>query len=103
MLLSYLFYFAFILPFCCINQKSLNIYLLVFVAFSLSKVTCQHLLLLVGFDTLTYRKHYDRSPIIVGHQETFSVAVAGECSVIGKEIFTLCCCFYFVVATLSPY
>ena len=27
------------------------------------------LLLLVGFDTLTYRKDYDRSPILVGHQE----------------------------------
>src|SRR5664279_3943415 len=29
--------------------------------------TCQHLLLLVGFDTLTYRKDYDRSPTLVGH------------------------------------
>ena len=27
------------------------------------------LLLLIGFDTLTYRKDYDRSPILVGHQE----------------------------------
>ena len=26
------------------------------------------LLLLVGFDTLTYRKDHDRSPILVGHQ-----------------------------------
>ena len=26
------------------------------------------LLLLVGFDTLTYRKDYDRSPTLVGHQ-----------------------------------
>ena len=26
------------------------------------------LLLLVGFNTLTYRKDYDRSPILVGHQ-----------------------------------
>src|SRR5664279_73433 len=32
--------------------------------------TCQHLLLLVGFDTLTYRKDYDRSPTLVGHQTT---------------------------------
>ena len=31
--------------------------------------TAYHFLLLpVGFDTLTYRKHYDRSPILVGHQ-----------------------------------
>src|SRR3990170_8626865 len=30
--------------------------------------TARHfLLLLVGFDTLTYRKDYDRSPILVGH------------------------------------
>ena len=36
---------------------------------TLLKSTCQHLLLLVGFDTLTSRKDYDRSPILVGHQE----------------------------------
>ena len=31
------------------------------------KTACHFLLLLVGFDTLTYRKDYDRSPILVGH------------------------------------
>jgi hypothetical protein len=35
---------------------------------SLIKTTHQHLLLLVGFDTLIYRKYYDTPPIIVGHQ-----------------------------------
>jgi hypothetical protein len=35
---------------------------------SLIKTTCQHLLLLVGFDTLIYRKNYDTPPILVGHQ-----------------------------------
>jgi hypothetical protein len=35
---------------------------------SLIKTTCQHLLLLVGFDTLIYRKYYDTPPILVGHQ-----------------------------------
>jgi hypothetical protein len=35
---------------------------------SLIKTTCQHLLLLVGFDTLIFRKYYDTPPIIVGHQ-----------------------------------
>jgi hypothetical protein len=35
---------------------------------SLIIITCQHLLLLVGFDTLIYRKYYDTSPILVGHQ-----------------------------------
>ena len=33
LLLSYPFYFACLLPFCCLNQKPLNIYLLVFAAF----------------------------------------------------------------------
>src|SRR4051812_87144 len=55
LLLSYLVYFACLLPFCCLNQKPLNIYLLVFATLSLSSVTCQYLLLLVGFDTLIYR------------------------------------------------
>jgi hypothetical protein len=35
---------------------------------SLIKITCQHLLLLVVFDTLIYRKYYDTPPILVGHQ-----------------------------------
>jgi hypothetical protein len=35
---------------------------------SLIKITHQHLLLLVGFDTLIYRKYYDTPPILVGHQ-----------------------------------
>jgi hypothetical protein len=34
---------------------------------SLIKTTRQHLLLLVGFDTLIYRKYYDTPPILVGH------------------------------------
>jgi hypothetical protein len=34
---------------------------------SLIKTTCQHLLLLVGFDTLIYRKYYDTPLILVGH------------------------------------
>ena len=37
---------------------------------TLLKTTRHFLLLLVGFDTLTYRKDYDRSPILVGHQIT---------------------------------
>jgi hypothetical protein len=34
---------------------------------SLIKTTHQHLLLLVGFDTLIYRKYYDTPPILVVH------------------------------------
>jgi hypothetical protein len=37
---------------------------------SLIKTTHQHLLLLVGFDTLIYRKYYDTPPILVGHHST---------------------------------
>jgi hypothetical protein len=35
----------------------------------LVKTAHQHLLLLVGFDTLIYRKYYDTPPILVGHQK----------------------------------
>ena len=38
---------------------------------TLLKTTCHFLLLLIGFHTLTYRKDYDRSPILVGHQDFF--------------------------------
>jgi hypothetical protein len=40
---------------------------------SLIKTACQHLLLLVGFDTLIYQKYYDTPPILVGHQDYFLV------------------------------
>jgi hypothetical protein len=36
---------------------------------SLIKTAHQHLLLLVGFDTLIYRKYYDTPPILVGHKK----------------------------------
>ena len=36
---------------------------------TLLKTACHFLVLLVGFDTLTYRKNYNRSPILVGHQK----------------------------------
>ena len=36
---------------------------------TLLKTAYHFLLLLVGFDTLTYRKDYDRSLILVGHQD----------------------------------
>ena len=34
----------------------------------LAETAYHFLLLLVGFDTLTYRKDYDKSPTLVGHQ-----------------------------------
>src|SRR4051812_17092800 len=80
-------------------------------SFSLSKVTCQYLLLLVGFDTLTYRKHYDRSPTLVAHEETFLAPLPASVALLvsedGKETFILCvlflfccCCFQCLWTTL---
>ena len=45
---------------------------------TLLKTACHFLLLLVGFDTLTYRKDYDRSPILVGHQHSFLAPLPGS-------------------------
>src|ERR1041385_7679954 len=56
LLLSYSVYFACLLLFCCLNQKPQNIYLSVCATLSLSSITYQYLLLLVGIDILIYRK-----------------------------------------------
>jgi hypothetical protein len=41
----------------------------------LIKPACQHLLLLVGFDTLIYQKYYDAPPILLGHHcDTYHLA-----------------------------
>jgi hypothetical protein len=45
---------------------------------SLIKTACQHLLLLVGFDTLIYRKYYDTSPILVGHHYRAAIPASGR-------------------------
>src|SRR3954469_998879 len=106
LILSYPVYFACLLPFCCLNQKSLNIYLLVFADLSLSRVTCQYLLLLARIDILIYRKAtidpldlwVIKNHLLARFTEeatqlnlltsppstSFSGAVAGECSAIGK-------------------
>ena len=44
----------------------------------LTKTACHFLLLLIGFDTLTYRKDYDRSPILVGHEDSFLAPLPGS-------------------------
>jgi hypothetical protein len=44
---------------------------------TLIKTACQHLLLLVGFDTLIYQKYYDTPPILVGHQSADKIIVVG--------------------------
>ena len=67
--LLHLIYFYYLLP--VTNYLSQN-YLLptisVLAEKTLLKTACHFFLLLVGFDTLTYRKDYDRSPTLVGHQ-----------------------------------
>ncbi|KAK1677281.1 hypothetical protein QYE76_038129, partial [Lolium multiflorum] len=45
---------------------------------SFIETACQHLLLLVGFDTLIYRKYYDTPPILVGHQDYFLAPLPGS-------------------------
>ena len=45
---------------------------------TLLKTAYHFLLLLVGFDTLTYRKDYDRSPTLVGHQDSFLAPLPGS-------------------------
>jgi hypothetical protein len=66
---------------------------------SLIKTACQHLLLLVGFDTLIYQKYYDTPPVLVGHQDYFLAPLPGSVallkSVIGKGNFYYEYFFYF--------
>src|SRR3954464_7560615 len=106
LLLSYPVYFPCLLPFCCLNQNPLNIYLSVFAALSLSSVTYQYLLLLAGINILIYRKatidpldlwviknrllarftgKATQLNLLTSPPSTrFSGAVVGECSAIGK-------------------
>ena len=42
---------------------------------TLLKAAYHFLLLLVGFDTLTYRKDYDRSPTLVGHHPSIHASL----------------------------
>ena len=89
-LLSFVYsYFVYLL-----YRKPLKICLLSICREFLIHTTSQHLLLLVGFDTLTYRKYCDTPPILVGHQDYFLAPLPGSeallVSGIGKEIYCLC-------------
>ena len=44
----------------------------------LLKTAYHFLLLLVGFNTLTYRKDYDRPPTLVGHPDSFLAPLPGS-------------------------
>ena len=68
---------------CCslqfiLSQNYLSPIISVLAENTLLKTGYQFLPLLVGFDTLTYRKDYDRSPILVGHQDYFLAPVPGS-------------------------
>jgi hypothetical protein len=71
---------------------------------SLIKTTCQHLLLLVGFDTLIYRKYCDTPPILVGYQDYFLTSLPGSEALlksgIGKGNRRCEYCFYFYLLFL---
>ena len=61
--------------FCCLYPLQITLsqnYLLLIISVlaenTLLKTACHFLLLLVGFDNLSYRKDCNRSPILVGHQ-----------------------------------
>ncbi len=57
---------------------------------TLLKTAYHFLLLLFGFDTLTYRKDYDRSPILVGHQESFLALLPGiEAPLVRKNLYSV--------------
>ena len=62
---------------------------------SFIETACQHLLLLVGIDILTYRRYYDTPPILVGHQDYFLALLPGSeallVSGIGKGNFYCLC------------
>ena len=57
---------------------------------TLLKTACHFLLLLLGLDTLTYRKDYDRSPILVGHQDSFLAPLPGsEAPLVRKNLYSV--------------
>ena len=75
-ILLHLIYFYYLLQ-ITLSQNYLLPIISVLAENTLLKTACHFLLLLVGFDTLTYRKDYDRSPILVGHQDSFLTPLPG--------------------------
>ena len=57
---------------------------------TLPETAYHFLLLLVGLDTLTYRKDYDRAPILVGHQDSFLAPLPGsEVPLVRKNLYSV--------------
>ena len=61
-----------------LSQNYLLPIISVLVENTLLKTAYHFLPLLVGFDTLTYQKDYDRSPTLVGHQDSFLAPLPGS-------------------------
>ena len=100
-LLSFVYsYFVYLL-----YQKPLKIRLLSICREFLIHTTSQHLLLLVGFDTLTYRKYCDTPPILVGHQDYFLAPLPGSEALLesgtGKGNFYCEYCLLLLVTLFS--
>ena len=80
---------------CCslqftLSQNYLLPLILVLAKNTLLKTAYHFLLVLVGFDTLTYRKDYDRSPILVGHQDSFLAPLPGsEAPLVRKNLYSV--------------
>ena len=72
---------------------------------SFIETACQHLLLLVGIDILTYRRYYDTPPILVGHQDYFLAPLPGSEALLesgtGKGNFYCEYCLLLLVALFS--
>jgi hypothetical protein len=69
---------------------------------SLIKTTHQHLLLLVGFDTLIYRKYYDTPPILVGHQRCrASFSFRARTTIYGIHAYGCLVLGYFIIIYLQ--
>ena len=78
-ILLHLIYFYYLLPVTNYLITKLSVMIIsVLAENTLLKTAWHFLLLLVGFDTLTYRKDYDRSPILVCHQDSFLAPLPGS-------------------------
>ena len=77
-LLHLVYFFYLLLITITLSQNYLLPIISVLAENTLLKTACHFLLLLVGFDTLTYRKDYGRYPILVGHQDSFLAPLPGS-------------------------
>ena len=77
-LLHFIYFIYFLLVTIFLSQNYISPTISVLAEKTLLKTAYHFLLLLVGFDTLTYRKDYDRSPTLVGHQDSFLAPLPGS-------------------------